>query len=54
VCDGREWCPRSAARKKKTVPANDRYRNTLRLFPYVGIIQIRFRVWTIQSTLSRL
>ena len=40
VCDGREWCPRSAARKKKTVPANDRYRNTLRLFPYVGIIQI--------------
>ena len=27
VCDGREWCPRSAARKKKTVPANDRYRN---------------------------
>lgn len=56
----REWCPRSVMRipdryfllKKGT--CRRQVPKKFRIFPYVGIVQIRFRVQTVQPVLSPL
>jgi len=56
----REWCPRSVMRipdrhfllKKGT--CQRQVPKKFRIFPYVGIVQIRFRVQTVQPVLSPL